>query len=30
MSLEIDQEQEVCQDQLFISKFDQEKLLILI
>jgi len=30
MSLEIDQEQEVCQDQLFISEFDQEKLLILI
>jgi len=28
--LDIDQEQEVSQGQLFISEFDQEKLLILI
>jgi len=28
--LDIDQEQEVSQDQLFILEFDQEKLLILL
>jgi len=28
--LDIDQEQEVCRDQLFISEFNQENLLILV